>query len=326
MNDEKINISAAENSETYVTKHMPATSVTPFGIRRKLIAHKTTEVWQNVPHASYTLESDVTEFLQELEKLNTSGKYPKKIALNTLLLRVMVEGIFTCPLVNAHIDYNHKLKLGKVTQFEQIDINMPWLSGDGKLIVVKLPDFGNKNLLEMTEYIENLRERIERTNIGKALMEVSMRDTKELLKNRQYREYFNRMKGAAKAKKAPPPPKEKVSSKAFSGLKFEERLNYKDLHYGTILFSNVGLAARGMTGQITMMDIGYPQVFAGAIGSVQEKPWIFLNSSGEKEIGIRKIMPFCMTFDHRAYDFGDIAPFIKAVDDVFRNPEMIQRW
>lgn len=320
------NQTQSDDHQPRVQTVMPPTQVTPFGIRRKLIAHKTTEVWQNVPHVGYTLECDVTEFLRELEVLNASGSHPKKIKLNTALLRVMVEGVFAAPQVNAHLDYDHKLKLGKVKQFEQIDINMPWLSNDGKLIVVKLPDFGRKNLDEMTDYIESLREKVDKTNIAKALMEISLRDTRELLKQRQYKEYFNRVRGAMKAKKAPRPPVDKVSKKQFEELAFDERLNYKDLDYGTILFSNVGYASGDMNGTVTLMDLAYPQVFACAMGGIQEKAWVFQNERGEKEIGIRKVMPFCMTFDHRAYDFGDIAPFMRRVDEVFKNPAMIHAW
>ncbi|MDR1628920.1 MAG: 2-oxo acid dehydrogenase subunit E2 [Oscillospiraceae bacterium] len=326
MEEKKLNIEQPEDGMPYVQKVMPPAQVTPFGIRRKLIAHKTTEVWQKVPHAGYTMECDITDFLRELDALNASGRHPKKIKLNTALLRVLIEGVFAAPQVNAHLDYDHKLKLGKVKQFEQIDINMPWLSNDGKLIVVKLPDFGRKSLDEMTDYIENLRERVDRTNVAKALIEISLRDTKDLLKQRKYKEYFNRARGAMKAKKAPRPPADKVSKKQFEELAFEERLNYKDLDYGTILFSNVGYSTIGVNGTVTLMDIGYPQVFACAIGGIQEKPWVFVNGQGEKEIGIRKVMPFCITFDHRAYDFGDIAPFIRRVNEVFVSPSMLHSW
>lgn len=315
-----------EMKKIYVKQAMPPTQETPFGLRRKLLAHKTTEAWRNVPHAAYTLECDVTDFLDELKLFNAAENRPKQVKLNTALLRVMVEGVFAAPQVNAFLEYDHKLKVGTVKQFEHIDINMPWLTEENRLIVVRLPDFGNKSLDEMTDFLEKFKERVDRTNTSKALFEISMRDTRALLKKGKIFEFVNRLRGARKSRKVSAPPAQKVIKKQFEELEFSERLNYKDLDYGTILFSNVGSAANGLIGHVTMMEIGAPQVFACAIGSIQEKPWVIVNEQGEKEIAIRKIIPFCMTFDHRAYDFGDIAPFIRRVDEVFKSPEILHNW
>ena len=34
-------------------------------------------------------------------------------------------------------------------------------------------------------------------------------------------------------------------------------------------------------------------------------------------------LPICMVFDHRALDFGDITPLIKAMDSIFQKPAVI---
>ena len=38
---------------------------------------------------------------------------------------------------------------------------------------------------------------------------------------------------------------------------------------------------------------------------------------GEDKIVIRSILPICIAFDHRALDFDDIIPMIKAFDEIF---------
>ena len=33
----------------------------------------------------------------------------------------------------------------------------------------------------------------------------------------------------------------------------------------------------------------------------------------------------CLAFDHRAIDFNSVIPFIKRVDDIFANPDIIHK-
>ena len=47
---------------------------------------------------------------------------------------------------------------------------------------------------------------------------------------------------------------------------------------------------------------------------------------GNKQIVIGKILPMCIAFDHRALDMGDVIPFIKKLDEIFENPEIIDNW
>ncbi|MBR3596413.1 MAG: 2-oxo acid dehydrogenase subunit E2, partial [Clostridia bacterium] len=44
------------------------------------------------------------------------------------------------------------------------------------------------------------------------------------------------------------------------------------------------------------------------------------------EIEVRRVLPICIAFDHRALDFGDIVPFMKKLDEIFASPEVIFSW
>ena len=60
------------------------------------------------------------------------------------------------------------------------------------------------------------------------------------------------------------------------------------------------------------------KVIAYAIGAVTKKP-VVVTEDGEDKIAIRSILPICIAFDHRALDFDDIIPMIKAFDEIFTN-------
>ena len=53
-----------------------------FDIQRKIVGNMTTESWQNIPHAVYVYEPDVTDFMQEYESLKKARAGKGKITVN----------------------------------------------------------------------------------------------------------------------------------------------------------------------------------------------------------------------------------------------------
>ena len=91
-------------------------------------------------------------------------------------------------------------------------------------------------------------------------------------------------------------------------------LSRKVIAEGTFTFSNFGSVCK-VSFQPLLIDIITLQTIAIALGSIQEKPGICIDAEGHKSIGIRKVLPLTIVFDHRAYDFGDLVPFLNALDD-----------
>lgn len=106
----------------------------------------------------------------------------------------------------------------------------------------------------------------------------------------------------------------------------QERLTEKDIMSGTVTVSNIGSLYKEQRGFFGLLEIIPPQVFAIGLGSIQEKPGVYLLPNGDKEIGIRKILPMCLAFDHRAVDFSAIVPFLKRLDEIFNKPNVIHNW
>ena len=116
------------------------------------------------------------------------------------------------------------------------------------------------------------------------------------------------------------------AKKEYRSIPEADRLTKRDIEQGSITISNIGSIYREQNGAVTLLEIIPPQVAAIAIGAAQEKPLVVIGESGEKEIAIRKVMPFTIVFDHRALDFGDIVPFIRKLDEIFDAPEVMHSW
>ncbi len=296
-----------------------------FGIQRKIVANMTTESWQNIPHVTYMYEPDVTAFFKEYKKLNKNRIGDDKITFNTLMLKVIAEGLKAAPIMNSHIEFDRKLVRGRIDTFSDINISMPTILPNGKMMTINLRDFGNKNLDEMTAYINDVRRRAEKTNLTEAMYSVSFDNTMKNLKKGRIFQTIGRLYGANFGKC-------KIShfrgkaKREYESIPETERLTIKDLEQGTVTVSNIGSTYLSQRGATALLEIVPPQVCALSVGAVLDKPVVVKKSDGRKEIEARSVLPICIAFDHRALDFGETVPFMKRLDEIFENPSVIRSW
>ena len=78
-----------------------------FGIARKIVSNMTSESWEQIPHMSASYEADVTDFLKECKKLNAGSS--EKITINTVMMKVICEGLKAAPKMNTTLDFNRNL-------------------------------------------------------------------------------------------------------------------------------------------------------------------------------------------------------------------------
>lgn len=304
---------------------MTTTNTEYFGIQRKIVANMTTESWQNIPHVTYMYEPDVTKFFKEYKKLNQNRSGDEKITFNTLMLKVITEGLKAAPVMNSHIEFDRKLVRGRIDTFSDINISMPTILPNGQMMTINLRDFGNKNLDEMTAYINDVRRRAEKTNLTEAMYSVSFDNTMKNLKKGRIFQTIGRLYGANFGKC-------KIShfrgkaKREYESIPETERLTIKDLEQGTVTVSNIGSTYLAQRGATALLEIVPPQVCALSVGAVLEKPLVVKKSDGRKEIEARNVLPICIAFDHRALDFGEIVPFMKCLDEIFENPSVIRSW
>lgn len=292
-----------------------------FDIQRKIVSNMTTESWQNIPHVGAVYEPDVTDFIEKFNQLKADGDL-NDISINTLMLRVIVEGIKACPQINGHINFNKAFVTGKIEHYSDINISMPMLLPNGSMMTINLHNFEDKKLTEMNDYISDVRRKLENTNVGEAMFSVSMDNTLTALKKGKLTTVLGRLAGAKIGKH-----KVKTLSgnakKEYDKISDKDKIVKEDIEQGTITISNLGSVYRGSNCRPSIIEVIPPQICAVGIGPISENPGVY-TVNGKKEIGIRKYMPMLIVFDHRALDFGDVSPFMQKLDEIFATPEIIE--
>lgn len=292
-----------------------------FGIARKIVSNMTSESWETIPHASLSYEPEITEFLDVVKEINKDAAPETKLTLNTVLLRVIVEGLKACPVMNSHIEFNRKLVRGNVKTFEEIDISMPMILKTGEMMTINMHNMHNKTMTQMRDAIADSARRANNSDMNEVMFEVSLDNTLQGLKQGKILQTINRLIGSKTGKHKVKTLTGKAKKEYYSIPK-TDRLTKHDIEQGTITVSNLGSVCRDWNGICTLLEIIPPQICAIAIGSTQLVP--IAEKDGTIRTGYR--LPFTIAFDHRALDMGDVTPFINKLNEIFANPEMIKEW
>lgn len=292
-----------------------------FGIARKIVSNMTAESWETIPHAVISYEPEVTEFLKVMKDINKDATPEKKLTINTIMLRVIVEGLKACPIMNSHIEFNRKLVRGNVKTFKEIDISMPMVLKTGEMMTINMHDMQDKTMSQMRDTIADSVRRANNSDMNEVMFEVSLDNTLQGLKRGKIAQTINRLVGSKTGKHKVKTLTGKAKKEYYS-IPVTDRLTKHDIEQGTITVSNLGSVCRNWNGICTLLEIIPPQVCAIAIGATQLVP--IAEQDGTIRTGYR--LPFTIAFDHRALDMGDITPFVNKLNEIFDNPDIIREW
>ncbi len=292
-----------------------------FGIARKIVSNMTAESWETIPHAVISYEPEVTEFLKVMKDINKDATPETKLTINTIMLRVIVEGLKACPIMNSHIEFNRKLVRGNVKTFKEIDISMPMVLKTGEMMTINMHDMHDKTMSQMRDTIADSVRRANNSDMNEVMFEVSLDNTLQGLKKGKIAQTINRLIGSKTGKHKVKTLTGKAKKEYYS-IPVTDRLTKHDIEQGTITVSNLGSVCRNWNGICTLLEIIPPQVCAIAIGATQLVP--IAEQDGTIRTGYR--LPFTIAFDHRALDMGDITPFVNKLNEIFENPDIIREW
>lgn len=257
------------------------------GVQRRMVAWKTTQAWQQIPHVAFQYEPDVTDFFAAFGKLKNSYRQQgPALSLNTVLLKTVALALQAAPQLNSALRFDPRENSGTLETFSSVNIDVPWLLPDGKMISLTAFGVERKSLREIAADMEALRARVERTDFDMLLRAIATGQIQNI-------------------------PADWVQPDQVAA--------------GTVTVSNLGSICR-TSGSVALLEILPPQVLAVGVSALQEKPGVFVNAEGRKEIGIRKTLPLCLAFDHRAFDFGDVVPMIQRLDELFAAPQALADW
>lgn len=294
---------------------------THFGIARKIVSNMTSESWETIPHAVLTFEPECTKLFEVIKEINKDATKDTKITVNTVMLRIIVEAIKACPIINSHISFNRKLVRGCVTQFEEINISMPMILDNGEMMTINMHDMHKKTIREMQDAIKDAARRANNSDMNEVMYEISLANTLEGLAHGKIGQTICRLVGSKTGKHKVHTLSGSAKKKYYS-IPEKDRLTKHDIEQGTITVSNLGSVYRDWHGSCTLLEIIPPQLAAIAIGTVQKVA--IVDDDGSLRAGQR--LPFTLAFDHRAIDLGDVIPFMKKLDEIFKNPEIIKEW
>ncbi len=303
-----------------LNKPLPEDEVKYFGLRSRVSGYILTKAQQNSPTCGYNYEADITKFWEVFQDLKEKCGY--ELSFNTLMMKVLTEGLKAAPKLNSHIEFNTTTSCGTLIMKKHIDVAMPVLLDNGETFPIKVRETENKTLKELSEQIAELFQRLKTTDLDKVMFDVVTQRTIGLL-----------LKGDIKATIAQTVTgyvgKHKVA-KLDGRLKPAPRdgsmLLIEELNEGSVCMTNWGVLYDGLSGNVTYTPLLYPQVFLFAMGVIKDTDYAFRNEKGEVDIGTKKTLPITLMFDHRIGAFNDVMPFIKKLDEIFQNPEIIKEW
>jgi pyruvate dehydrogenase E2 component (dihydrolipoamide acetyltransferase) len=302
-------------------QQLSPTKKTHFGIARKIVSNMTSESWETIPHAVVTYEPECTKLFNVIKEINANATKDTKLTINTIMLRIIVEGLKACPALNAHIDFDRDLVRGKVTQFKEINISMPMILNTGEMMTVNMHNMHSKTMTEMQDAIKDKARRANNSDMNEVMFDVSLDNTLNGLKQGKIKQTIYRLVGSKTGKHKVHTLSGKAKEEYYS-IPEKDRLTKYDIEQGTITISNLGSTYREWNGVCTILEIVPPQVAAIAIGSAQTVPVVDENGA----VIAGKKLPLTIAFDHRALDMGDVVPFMRKLDEIFANPEMIKEW
>ncbi|MBR0380568.1 MAG: 2-oxo acid dehydrogenase subunit E2 [Mogibacterium sp.] len=289
-----------------------------FDMSRKIIATTTTDSWRNVPHCSIVYEAEAGRLMEHVRGFNDSHSKDERISINSAMLKVITEGIKAAPNLNAHVSYSRGLVKGKVTLMEHIDISVPVLYGDGKMMTVKMPHMENRSMRGIQSMMNEYRKRIDQTDMEVAMYLTGLTDTVEGLLHGRVLRAAGRLIGAWTGKGRVAVSAGRMLESMKKG-KEGKALAPDDIRQGSITVSSLGPLYRNWKGYCAMLQVVPPQVCAIAVGALQKKP-----DAEDDRIVIREFIPVTIAIDHRALDFSDIVPLMERMDEILDDDELIK--
>lgn len=293
----------------------------PFDIQRRVVAHKTMEAWDTIPHAGLVIDLDVTEIIAFTNRLrNMSDFEGVRVTLNSVMLKIIAESIKDSPDLNAELLYSKRANSGRLRYRDTIDIAVPMLTSENRMISPIVRNLGTMSLRETCVAMEEMKRRAHNTKVDLLLLEAGLRDTWERLAKGQLITVLRRLWAnfVASDKLVLPSREER---RRYSAIPATERLTSDDLLDATTLVSNVGSILPQVAFHGVLLEVIPPQITAMLLSGIQKRPVVMKNEANEDVIVIRDILPLTFYLDHRPLDFEHIMGFMKRLHQLCGHPE-----
>ena len=140
-------------------------------IRGRLTSNVLVNSQRDIPGTACSREADVTKLWDEFCRLKKECDYP--LTFNSLMLKVLVEGLKAAPRLNAHFEYNHRATSGRLIIKKHIDVAMAVCLDNGETFQIKLHHLEDKTLKEISLQSEDVKERLGETRLKSVMFNVA---------------------------------------------------------------------------------------------------------------------------------------------------------
>ena len=295
-------------------------------IRGRLLSNVLVNAQRDIPSVACTYDADVTKLLKVYNELKENSSF--RLTFNTLMLKILAECLKEAPRLNAHAEYNHRKTSGRLIIKKHIDVAVAVRLQNGETFQVKVKQLEEKSLKETAEAVEEIKEKLKETNMKRVLFNLAgKRMAGYAAKGKiitTLSQFTSAYFGKAKIAKLSKLFKKKYYTS--SQPKKKNSLKLDDFSEGTVCFTNWGTLYDGLDVNITYIPPLYPQVFLFGIGRTKKEKDVFKNEEGVVDIEYKDILPVTMVFDHKIGGASDLVPFIRALDKILENPEIIKEW
>ncbi len=291
-----------------------------FGLRDRISGYILTKAQQNSPTCGYNYEADITKFWEEFHNFKEVCGY--NLSFNTVMIKVLTEGLKVAPKLNAHLKFNTTSSCGTLIMKEHIDIAVPVVLENGDTFPVKVNETENKTLKEIAGQVDDLMARLKDTDIDRVMFDVvTQRTVGLMLSGEVVPTVAQTVTGYVGKHKI-----SKINGRLKPAPKDGSMLLVDELNEGSVCLTNWGVLYDGLNGNVTYTPLLYPQTFLMAMGKARDVDFAFRNEKGEVDLATKKVLPITLMFDHRIGAFNDVMPFIKKLDEIFQNPEIMREW
>lgn len=295
-------------------------------IRGRLLSNVLVNAQRDIPSVACTYDADVTKLLKVYNELKENSSF--RLTFNTLMLKILAECLKKAPRLNAHAEYNHRKTSGRLIIKKHIDVAVAVRLQNGETFQVKVKQLEEKSLKETAEAVEEIKEKLKETNMKRVLFNLAgKRMAGYAAKGKiitTLSQFTSAYFGKAKIAKLSKLFKKKYYTS--SQPKKKNSLKLDDFSEGTVCFTNWGTLYDGLNVNITYIPPLYPQVFLFGIGRTKKEKDVFKNEEGVVDIEYKDVLPVTMVFDHKIGGASDLVPFIRALDKILENPEIIKEW
>ena len=296
-------------------------------IRDRLTSNVLVNSQREIPGTACSYEADVTALYDEFLKLREKCGY--RLTFNTLMIKILVEGLKSAPRLNAHFEYDHKSTSGRLIIKKHIDVAIAVCLDSGETFQIKAKHLEEKNLEQTAFDVEEIKRKLLNTNLKRVMFKVGGQRMLGLASKGQIGSTFAQFRsayfGKAKIAKFSKLFRKKYRTTSTSDKPYDG-LHADDFTEGTVCYTNWGTLYDKLDVNITYIPPLYPQVFLFATGRIKDTEYVYKDDKGNLQLGTKKMLPLTLVFDHKIGGANDIMPFIKKLDEIFGNPKEIHNW